>query len=72
MSTRSKLIIFISPKQPNITFSQLRNYKTPKQRHESAKRVINLTAYDPKIDYTTLAQDLCHDNGDKYYGHELA
>lgn len=72
MSTRSKLIIYISPKEQAISFAQLRNRKTPKLRHEPAKRVINLANYDASIDYSKFAQDLCHDNGDKYYGHEFA
>lgn len=67
----AQLVIFISPKNINPTFAEFRNYKTPRLKERGCKRVINLAAYDPKTNYTQLAQDICHDAGDKYYGHEL-
>jgi len=44
---------------------------TPRLKERGSKRVINLPFYDPKTDYSSLAQDLCLDAGDKFYGHEI-
>lgn len=44
---------------------------TPRIKEKGSKRVINLPFYDPKTDYSALAQDMCYDAGDKYFGHEI-
>lgn len=54
--------------------SSLKNRKgplTPRIKDNSTRKVINLLYCDPKTNFTQLAQDFCHDSGDKYYGHEI-
>lgn len=67
----AQLIIYISPKDEEISRCEYLNKKTPKKRQSRSMRVINIAQYNDDVNYGQLALDLCRDSRDAYWGHVL-